>query len=225
MLLRTKVLAGDIVRPTQLVGGAAGFLSDAITPNMRAVAIRVSSDKIAGGFILPGDRVDVVHTIMRDIDGDGLSNGISNTILRNVRVLAVGAISADRTVSTSTERQDPLASQVPSRVLTGETVTLEVTEEQAGVLFSATERGTLRLSLLALEDHGPTQIGDISHISEATVELTEQQSEPELIPVIEKQVAPTEQSVDGPIIESPRVTIISGGQSISVKVPTSDTSR
>jgi pilus assembly protein CpaB len=182
MLLRTNVLAGDIVRPTQLVGGAAGFLSDAITPNMRAVSIRVTSDKIAGGFILPNDRVDVVHTIVRDIDGDGLSNGISNTILRNVRVLAVGAISADRTVSTSAERQAPLTSQEPNRVLSGETVTLEVNEEQARVLFSAGASGTLTLTLLALEDHGTAQIGDIFHLSEAITEPTEQQSEPE--PVI-----------------------------------------
>jgi pilus assembly protein CpaB len=155
-----------------------GFLSDAITPNMRAVAIRVSTDKIAGGFILPDDRVDVVHTIVRDIDGDGFSNGISNTVLRNVRVLAVGAIAADRTISASAELKDPLLGQEQNRILSGETVTLEVTEEQASVLFSATENGTLRLSLLALEDHGPTQIGDISHISEFAVETIEQKPEP-----------------------------------------------
>lgn len=223
MLLRTDVLSGDIVRPTQMVSGVAGFLSLAVSPNMRAVAIRVTSDKIAGGFILPEDRVDVVHTVVRDIDGDGVSNGVSQTILRNVRVLAIGETPTDQTVSRTAEQQDALSGQAPSRVLLGDTVTLEVSEEQARVLFSAAASGTLTLTLLALEDHGLAQVGDISAISEVMNTPTEEPAAQVPTPIIQQVVAPTAQSVDAQNVEMPRVTIISGGQSITIEVPASET--
>lgn len=223
MLLRTNVLSGDIVRPTQLVSGVAGFLSLALSPNMRAVAIRVTSDKIAGGFILPEDRVDVVHTVVRDIDGDGVSNGVSQTILRSVRVLAIGETPTDQTVTRTAEQQDALSGQAPSRVLLGDTVTLEVSEEQARVLFSAAASGTLTLTLLALEDHVPAQVGDISTISEVISTPTEAPAAQVPTPIIQQVVTPTAQSVDAQSVEMPRVTIISGGQSITIEVPASET--
>src|SRR5690606_9287495 len=57
-------------------------------PGMRAMAISVTVDTAAGGFILPGDRVDVLQA------GDVDDRSVTRTVMRNVRVLAIDQAAA-----------------------------------------------------------------------------------------------------------------------------------
>src|ERR1700710_437112 len=74
---------GAIVRP-----GERGFLAAALGPGMRAVTVGVSATSGVAGFVFPGDRVDLVLTQEVTGGGDGPPLKASETIIRNVRVLA-----------------------------------------------------------------------------------------------------------------------------------------
>jgi pilus assembly protein CpaB len=132
-VVRSPVLAGQPIVGTALVhADASGFMAAMLTEGMRAVSINVSAETGAGGFILPNDRIDVIQS--RKINDSVLSK----TILSNVRVLAV-----DQTVH---QEKD-------AKTVIGKTATLEVTPEQAELLYSAQTGGTLSLSLRPLVDN------------------------------------------------------------------------
>ena len=77
--LNEPVLAVKVTGP-----GQRATLSALVRPGMKAVTIRVNDVDGVGGFVLPGDRVDVVLT--RQIDKNAASNEL---VLQNARVLAV----------------------------------------------------------------------------------------------------------------------------------------
>lgn len=105
-----------------------GGLSLLIEPTMRASSIQV--DKVSGvsGFILPGDRVDVILTVRRT---GGSADPIAKTILQNVEVLAAGE---------KTEEKG-------NKVITVQAVTLLVDPEGAQALALASSEGKLHLAL------------------------------------------------------------------------------
>lgn len=121
-------------------------LSNLLTPGMRAVTIRTDEVTGVGGFVAPGDRVDVMLT--RDAGAVEEANGTasdaagatiaSEVVVENVRVLSVGQ-GAD-------ERQT--GAQLAS------SITLEVTTEGARKVALARSIGTLSLSLRAISDDG-----------------------------------------------------------------------
>ena len=80
---------------------------------MRAVAISIDNRGAtsAGGFILPNDRVDVIQTVQTGL-GERSGPAISEIILANIRVLAIGQNVQERN---------------GEKVVTGETATLELT--------------------------------------------------------------------------------------------------
>ena len=92
--------------------GAPDFLAAALQPGMRAMAVQVSVENTAGGFILPGDRVDVILS-RRDKNPDHVGPDIIVTeiLLANVRVLAIDQAPKEKEGSNS---------------LVGKTVTLEL---------------------------------------------------------------------------------------------------
>jgi len=106
---------------------------------MRAVAMEISPESAAGGFILPEDHVDVVLT-RHDKAAErttGIEKLVTETILRNVRVLAI-----DQAV----EEKDG------QKVVVGKTATLELTSPQAETLALSHQIGTLSLALRSLAD-------------------------------------------------------------------------
>jgi pilus assembly protein CpaB len=124
---------------------APGFLAGALGPGKRAVAVPVTAVTGAAGFVLPGDFVDVMltHDIRRDfgqassgspVIADALIRYTSETILHNIRVLAVDQ-----------DMNDFEAAAVLVR-----TVTLEVTPRQAQTLNVAMAMGDLNLALRSL---------------------------------------------------------------------------
>ena len=89
-MTRFAFLAGEPIRREKLIkANGSGFMSAILPSGMRAVAISIDTRGAtsAGGFILPNDRVDVILT-RRDRVGER-ENVTSNTILTNVRVLAI----------------------------------------------------------------------------------------------------------------------------------------
>jgi pilus assembly protein CpaB len=157
------VSVGELVSADLIVSGEAGFMALAIRPGMRAISIRTSAVQMAGGFVQPEDRLDVIHTVVRDLDGDGIANGISETILHNVRVLAVGDVPTKRTTESASLEQDGPDKTVKN----SETVTLELTDEQARLLISAGTSGVITFALRPVGN--PTlapQIGSVRTLGE-----------------------------------------------------------
>ena len=108
-------------------------LSELLAPGMRALAVRVTTDATAGGFILPGDRVDVLHTRMRP----GADDVESRVIASNVRVIALD------------QRTQPEDAQ---SLLVERTATLELEPGLVERVTSAQQSGALSLALRALAD-------------------------------------------------------------------------
>lgn len=146
MVVRETILQGEPLVERKLVrGGDSGFMAVVLQPGMRAMAIPVSVETAAGGFILPGDHVDVLMS--RQDQGATGSGGAFRvaTILRNIRVLAV-----DQTVTPEADAQ----------TVVGATATLEVGPREAEVLAVAKAAGQLALVLRSYADlDGPSGVG------------------------------------------------------------------
>ncbi|HYI63762.1 MAG TPA: Flp pilus assembly protein CpaB [Allosphingosinicella sp.] len=127
---------GSIVRP-----GERGFLAAALGPGMRAVTVAVSATSGVAGFVFPGDRVDLVLTQEVEGGGDGAPLRASETIIRNIRVLAV-----DQRINPTDEAGNQVAQTVS-------TVTFEATPRIAEKIAVAQTIGQLSLSLRSLADN------------------------------------------------------------------------
>lgn len=163
--LRSNIYSGEPLRRVHLSEGEGGYLALALQPQMRAIGVSVTAEKTAGGFIMPNDRVDVLLTVVRDLDGDGEASGASRTILTNVRVLAIGAstFEEEKAVKAPPKEGEAPASTKPPNIV-GATATLEVAPDQAEILLAASASGTLSLALRASEDFGLSGIGDIDMV-------------------------------------------------------------
>ena len=147
-IVRASVAAGEPICDTKVIAGkGSGFMAAILPHGMRAISLDVSPDTGAGGFILPNDHVDVLLTrrdkAMEKVSG--VEKFITETILRNVRVLAV-----DQTV----EEKDG------KKVVIGKTATIELDPRQAETLALSHQLGTLSLTLRSLLDsQSPTPEG------------------------------------------------------------------
>ena len=144
-IVRSRMISGEPVREEKLVPRNAGFLSAMLPSGKRAVAVRISAENTAGGFILPNDRVDVLHTTAQQGQGEGQKQHVSRTILRNIPVLAI-----DQSVD---ERSKDEKSKARA-VFVGKTATLELDPLQAEVLTTGEATGTLSLALRSSADDG-----------------------------------------------------------------------
>jgi pilus assembly protein CpaB len=137
-VVREVMLKGDPVTERKLVrAGEAGVMAVTLNPGMRAMSIPVSVESAAGGFILPGDRVDVV--LSRQVSTGSEQEFRSETVMRNTKVLAV-----DQT----TKAEDGATTVV------GATATLEVGANDAEALALADAQGDLALVLRSYADVG-----------------------------------------------------------------------
>ncbi|AJP70929.1 Flp pilus assembly protein CpaB [Sphingomonas hengshuiensis] len=131
------ITQGALVKP-----GDRGFLAAALGPGMRAVTVPVSAQTSVAGFVFPGDRIDLVLTQTVAGGGDGPPLKASETILRNLRVLATD------------QRTDKQADEAGKTVVsTYSTVTLEATPKLAEKIAVAQTLGSLSLSLRSIADN------------------------------------------------------------------------
>ncbi len=141
-VVRYPITAGQPVTQGGLVApGDRGFLAAALGPGMRAVTIPVSAKTGVGGFVFPGDHVDLLLTQTVPSQGDGPPLKATETILRNVRVLAT-----DQSTETVVEEGKTVVREF-------RTVTLEVTPKIAEKIDVAQTIGTLSLALRSLADN------------------------------------------------------------------------
>lgn len=140
-VVRQGIAAGEPITDVRVVKpNDRGFLAAVLTPGMRAISISVNATSGVSGFVFPGDRVDVIlaHRFRVEDSEDNAPRKASETVMRNVRILAIDQ---------KTNDQD-------GKPLVAKTATVEVTPKQAEELTLAAEMGKLSFSLqsLALQD-------------------------------------------------------------------------
>ena len=140
-VVREPILAGEPIVGRKIVrAGDSGYLAAYLEPGMRAMAIRVTVETAAGGFILPGDRVDVLltkQTKLTNVGGDAGDRFASSTVMQNVKVLAI-----DQSTRAGEDEQ----------AVVGATATLEVRPSDAEALALAKSEGELSLVLRSYAD-------------------------------------------------------------------------
>ena len=129
--------AGEPIRLDRVSDANVNLLSAKLSPGKRAVALKISAQNTAGGFIMPGDRVDVMHTVTGTTAEGMPIERRSRIIVLNVRVLAID----------QTDEQNPDGNVV------GETATLELDPRQAELVAAGESTGMLSLVLRAVSDH------------------------------------------------------------------------
>ena len=141
-VVRNPVTAGQPLTHGALVGPKdRGFLAAALGPGMRAVTVPVSATSGVAGFVFPGDRVDMVLTQEVVGGGDGPPLKVSETIVRNLRVLATD------------QRIDSKDEEGKTQVKTFATVTFEATPRIAEKIAVAQAMGSLSLALRSIADN------------------------------------------------------------------------
>ena len=144
LVARGIIAAGEPIREEKLWPAGNGLLSSMLRPGKRAVAVHVTAANSAGGFILPNDRVDVLHTVASLDRPDGQKDYTTRTILTNITVLAIDQSLDDK-------NKDDKGKAKPSTV--GKTATLELDSRQAEKLTAAEASGSLSLALRSSADH------------------------------------------------------------------------
>lgn len=143
-VVRVGFAAGEPITETRVVRpGEHGFLAAVLRPGFRAMTVPVNATSGIAGFVLPGDRVDLIlsHTLAKKGEG-GRSLKASETVLTDIRVLAI-----DQSTNDQVEEPNP-----------AKNVTIEVTPKQVEMVSLITDLGRLSLSLRSLQKDE----GDIS---------------------------------------------------------------
>ncbi len=146
---RVAIYQGEpIIEKKMVLPGQSGFMSAMLPKGMRAISVAISERSSAGGFILPNDRVDVILT--RKIDDPASNQKVvkSETVLTNVRVLAIN----------QTYRQE--AGEEKVTVAEGKTATLELDPRQTEVVSMVESAGELSLALRSIAENGDKGLED-----------------------------------------------------------------
>jgi pilus assembly protein CpaB len=130
MVQGEPVIARKVVR-----GGQSGYMAVVLLPGMRAMAVPINAESAAGGFILPGDRVDVLQS-RAGPDGKGF---ITETLMRNLRVLAID------------QKTEP---GKDAKAMVGTVAVLEVPAADTLILARGKAQGEMHLALRSYADLG-----------------------------------------------------------------------
>ena len=139
-IVRIPFFAGEPILDQKVIKpGEKGIMAAMLEEGMRAVAVEISVETAAGGFILPNDRVDVILSYKVEVtDGDVVvERPATRTVLKNVRVLAIDQSFRE------VEGED---------VVVGTTATLELSPSHAEVLMLANQMGDISLTLRGVKD-------------------------------------------------------------------------
>ena len=125
-----------------LVGNVSGpggklNLSSTVAPGMRAVSLRSNDVAGVGGFVLPGDRVDILLT--RATGSGEHTDTVTQILAENVRVLGVDQSDNDQA----------------DKPVVAKAITVEVTPEQAQSISLGQTVGTVSLTLRHVADDAP----------------------------------------------------------------------
>lgn len=178
------IVKGEPVLLSKVSGpGGRATLSSVIPAGDRAMTIRVNDILGVAGFVLPGDRVDIMLTKTAD-----RTNSTTEVLLQGVRVLGI----------------DQDANQQKDKPVVAHAITLEVTPEQAEKLTLAATVGELSLALRKMGNSDevairPVGLGDLRASVAQTNETKSPQPAPAVDPMasvrILRGVTPTEYEV------------------------------
>ena len=135
--LNKNLAEQSFVTKDDLLGPNQHYLTDQLEKGKRLFGLNVNAESLAGGFILPGSTVDLIGT--KRLANNNIE---TKTVLENIRVLAVG----DK--STINEKQGDVRHSIVEN-----TVTLEVSPEEAQVLAMWKSIGEIKLSARAKDDN------------------------------------------------------------------------
>jgi pilus assembly protein CpaB len=136
-IVKEPIASGEPIIARKVVrGGQSGVMAVVLTPGMQAMAVPINAESAAGGFILPGDRVDVLQSHATS-DNKGF---VSETLMRNLRVLAID--------------QHTDAGKDGAASLVGAVAVLEVPAGDAEVLSRGKAQGEMQLALRSYADLG-----------------------------------------------------------------------
>lgn len=193
----TKVFMGAREPVTAIkLSSRGGGLSMLVRPNMRAASCEVNQVSGVSGFVLPGDRVDVLVTVDSHKSNE---EAITRTILQNIEVLASGQ---------KTEQRD-------NKPITVQTVTMLVDSPGAEKLAHAQYEGEVSLVLRNPEDNDEVEVDALStgdllgKKKKATPRRTYRRSKPKSTPTPSKVAnQPSKVRIirDAKISETPAVT-------------------
>ncbi len=129
---RSMMVAGEPLVEAKIVrAGSSGLMAALLSPGMRAVTVRVNAESASGGFILPGDRVDIHYAERDDNDKVRLT-----PVNEDIRVLAIDTAYVE----------DPEVAHIE-----GSNVTLEMTPQDAEYIIAArNSRGSIQLTLRSI---------------------------------------------------------------------------
>jgi pilus assembly protein CpaB len=149
-LARETFVANEPVSKDKLIKSDAGYLSAILPEGKRALAISIDQrgSNSAGTLILPNDHVDVIHVYKdwRASQAQGSDVYFSETLLQNIRVLAIGPNIEEKN---------------GERVAVGETATLELGPSEVNTIALAQRSGTLTLALRSVADtNAPEVVAD-----------------------------------------------------------------
>lgn len=140
-VVRVGIAEGEPFSETRVVKpGDHGFLAAVLRPSFRAMTVSVNATSGIAGFVLPGDRVDLVLThklvpLEKEVEGKKTRDiRVSETVLTDIRVLAI-----DQSTNDQVEEANPAKS-----------VTIEVTPKQVEIVSLIMDLGRLSLSLRSL---------------------------------------------------------------------------
>jgi len=142
-VVRVAITAGQPLTQGALVKpGDRGFLAAALGPGMRALTVPVSAQSAVAGFVFPGDRIDLMLTQSVAGGGDGPPLKVTETVLRNLRVLATD------------QRTDNIVDEAgKTQVRTYSTVTVEATPKIAEKIAVVQTLGSLTVALRSIADN------------------------------------------------------------------------
>lgn len=136
-VVRVGVATGEPITEARVVRpGERSFLAAVLRPGFRAMTVPVNATSGIAGFVFPGDRVDVVlsHKLQRKGE-DGRALRVSETVLTDIRVLAIDQSTNDQVKEANTVKN----------------VTIEVTPKQVEIVSLISDLGRLSLSLRSLQ--------------------------------------------------------------------------
>lgn len=135
-IVKEALISGEPITTRKVIrAGGSNYMAVVLLPGMRAMSIPVNAETAAGGFILPGDRVDVLQS-RPGPEGKGF---ITETLMRNLRVLAID--------------QKPEAEK-DAKAIVGALAVLEVPAADTVILAKGKAQGEMQLVLRSYADLG-----------------------------------------------------------------------
>jgi pilus assembly protein CpaB len=137
-VVRAPLLPGEPITTDKLIkAGQGGVLAAILPAGMRAISTKITEASAAGRLILPNDHVDVI--LIRRVRGRNGDDVVSDTLFRNIRVLAIGQQIQNKEGDKSAQTA-------------ADTATLELSPQQAETLAQANSVGEISLALRSIAD-------------------------------------------------------------------------